>query len=431
MSDSEDEVASRRVSEAMRYLSVMGEKEMDELIEEDEEGEEDEDGLPEWATVEPFGADLIARANSLLRYLLPATLVPCLPITPTRDTLLDSLSDGHLLCVAYNAGVSKCKKAWGFINAESIHETALATTAEQATGNWTFRRRENLGLWAATVTLVQTRDDLGGMRGGVLAYLREELPVGASSIPIAAYAFMSGYLNAVTFTTCAIWCGFMTGNSVMLGLALARVSLGRRREATFAMNDAQATAALICFVCGIALARVGDLSFWSGPKPISQAAAVNQDPEKASGDPELGLSHPAPEQLQLPRSSSDWADSGAPTRVGTPVPFTKGPRLIVPSTPASGPSSSLAKSPTDTLGLAPSPVANLDSPSKPETTITPAPVPASAPARTRLWLVVGTLFQALLLVGAGVAAMHDPTRRSSLAAGASTNPRVPANAPWS
>ncbi|KAG8752888.1 hypothetical protein FRC11_007914, partial [Ceratobasidium sp. 423] len=58
MSDSEDEVASRRVSEAMRYSSVMGEKEMDELIEEDEGGEEDEDGLPEWVTVEPFGADL-------------------------------------------------------------------------------------------------------------------------------------------------------------------------------------------------------------------------------------------------------------------------------------------------------------------------------------------------------------------------------------
>ncbi|KAG8742570.1 hypothetical protein FRC11_014236, partial [Ceratobasidium sp. 423] len=106
-----------------------------------------------WATVEPFGADLIARANSLFRYLLPATLVPCLPITPTRDTLLDSLSDGHLLCVAYNAGVRKSKKAWGFINAGSIHETALATTEEQATGNWTFRRRENLGLWAAALKL--------------------------------------------------------------------------------------------------------------------------------------------------------------------------------------------------------------------------------------------------------------------------------------
>ncbi|CAE6505840.1 unnamed protein product [Rhizoctonia solani] len=153
MSDSEDEVASRRVTEAMRYLSVLGEREMDQLVEEDEEGEDDEDGLPEWATVEPFGSDLIARANSLLRYLLPPHLVPCLPITPNRETLLAALSDGHLLCAAYNSGIRKSKKAWGFINAESIHETALATSEEKAAGSWTFRRRENLGLWAAALKL--------------------------------------------------------------------------------------------------------------------------------------------------------------------------------------------------------------------------------------------------------------------------------------
>ncbi|CUA71286.1 hypothetical protein RSOLAG22IIIB_09459 [Rhizoctonia solani] len=248
---------------------------------------------------------------------------------------------------------------------------------------------------ARSTTLVQGRDN---PPGGVMAYLREELPSGANSIPLAAFAFMSGYLNAVTFTTCAIWCGFMTGNSVMLGLALARVSLGQRREAAFAINDAQATTALVTFVLGIALARIGDFSFWTGPKPIHQSAPVNQDLEKA------------------PPSSED-CDSGAPTRVGTPI-----PRLIVPSEPIPGPSSAspLDKSPTHTL----SPVAKLDSPiSKSET--------PSAPARTRLWLVVGTLFQALLLVGAGIAAMHDPTRRSSLATGATSNPRAPANAPWS
>ncbi|CAE6479990.1 unnamed protein product [Rhizoctonia solani] len=149
MSDSEDDVPG----EAMRFLSLLGEQEMEQLLEEDEEGEEDEGELPEWATVEPFGSDLIARTNSLLRYLLPVHLVTCLPITPTRETLLNALSDGHLLCVAYNNGVRKSKKAWGFINAESIHETALATSEERAAGSWTFRRKENLGLWAAALKL--------------------------------------------------------------------------------------------------------------------------------------------------------------------------------------------------------------------------------------------------------------------------------------
>ncbi|CAE6430653.1 unnamed protein product [Rhizoctonia solani] len=291
-----------------------------------------------------------------------------------------------------------------------------------------------------TITLVQGRDN---PPGGVMAYLRQELPSGANSIPLAAYAFMSGYLNAVTFTTCAIWCGFMTGNSVMLGLALSRVSLGQRREAAFAMNDAQATTALITFVLGIALARVGDFSFWAGSKPINQTAPVNQDLEKGGTQgpaPEFESEPaPAPESSQRPaeisdhldvrRVSCDWADSGAPTRVGTPVPLTKGPRLVVPSAPIAGPSSS--NSPTATLRMGQSPVSKVDSPvSKPEPE-TPVPTVPAAPARTRLWLVVGTLFQAVLLVGAAVAAIHDPTRGSSLAAGATSNPRAPLNAPWS
>ncbi|CCO33528.1 hypothetical protein BN14_07610 [Rhizoctonia solani AG-1 IB] len=267
-----------------------------------------------------------------------------------------------------------------------------------------------------TITLVQGRDN---PPGGVMAYLRQELPSGANSIPLAAYAFMSGYLNAVTFTTCAIWCGFMTGNSVMLGLALSRVSLGQRREAAFAMNDAQATTALITFVLGIALARVGDFSFWASSKPINQTEPVNQDLEKG------GAQGPAPEFESEPAPSRDIGASGcAPRelrlgRLG----------LVVPSAPIAGPSSS--NSPTATLRMGQSPVSKVDSPvSKPEPE-TPVPTVPAAPARTRLWLVVGTLFQAVLLVGAAVAAIHDPTRGSSLAAGATSNPRAPLNAPWS
>ncbi|CAE6432976.1 unnamed protein product [Rhizoctonia solani] len=152
MSDSEDEVASRRVSDAMRYLSVLEGGILEEDEEEDEEGE-GEDGLPDWASVEPFGGDLIGRTTSLLRYLLPQALSSFIPPAPTRETLLNVLSDGHLLCTAYNAGVRKSKKAWGFINAESIHEIALATSEEKVGGTWTFRRRENLGLWAAALKL--------------------------------------------------------------------------------------------------------------------------------------------------------------------------------------------------------------------------------------------------------------------------------------
>ncbi|KAG8732953.1 hypothetical protein FRC10_000510 [Ceratobasidium sp. 414] len=239
-------------------------------------------------------------------------------------------------------------------------------------------------------TATMPADD-GESKRGVWAYLREELPAGVDSVPLAMYAFMSGYLNAISFTTTAVWCGFMTGNSVILGLALARLSLGQRREDIFAIVDAQACTALVCFVIGIALARVGDFSFWS-----SRSVSMPRDEEKAEV-PAIVYSPPTEDQglRTLPRASEDWNDSGAPTRVGTPV-----PRLIIPAGP-----SQPTPSPSPTL--------------RGDKTAAASPVVASTPpayGRARLWLICGTLFQALLLVLSAVAALHDHTTPSTLSA---------------
>ncbi|QRV80963.1 hypothetical protein RhiJN_08978 [Ceratobasidium sp. AG-Ba] len=144
LSDSEEEPAVRFVSFGLMEQSLVEEEE------EEEEGAGEEGGLPDWASVEPFGGDLIARTNALLQYFLPPQLSTLLPPEPTRETLLMALSDGQMLCVAYNAAVRKSKKAWGFINASSIHETASGLTEEAGR---TFRKKENLGLWAAALKL--------------------------------------------------------------------------------------------------------------------------------------------------------------------------------------------------------------------------------------------------------------------------------------
>ncbi|QRV95358.1 hypothetical protein RhiJN_23376 [Ceratobasidium sp. AG-Ba] len=251
-----------------------------------------------------------------------------------------------------------------------------------------------------------TMDDVG-RTGGVWAHMREELPSGVDSLPLAAYAFMSGYLNAISFTTTTVWCGFMTGNSVILGLALARLSLGHRREDVFAKVDGQACTALVCFVIGIALARVGDFGFWSGrsnktqelnpadeekgkqvAEPEVQVPAITRSPpsDDHSQDPELGLRPPV-------RKSEEWNESGAPTRVGTPIPsgsVGRTTRIVIPGDPLSA-----QPSPTGTVK---------------------EPVPPTPPAygRARLWLVVGTLFQAILLVASAVAAIHDHTTPSTV-----------------
>lgn len=73
-SDDEDgSVGGRRVSqglgEAMRYLSMMEEEG---VLHEEDEGEEGEEGgegdVPEWATVEPFGSDLIGMSINFLSF---------------------------------------------------------------------------------------------------------------------------------------------------------------------------------------------------------------------------------------------------------------------------------------------------------------------------------------------------------------------------
>jgi len=107
---------------------------------------------------------LIGRASAVLHHLLPSELSKHLPpvdLPPDREALLLALSSGQLLCVAYNTGVRRSKKPWGYINKTAIHDIAALEaealtkgTQEEANGKkrtWTFRRTENLRLWAACV----------------------------------------------------------------------------------------------------------------------------------------------------------------------------------------------------------------------------------------------------------------------------------------
>ncbi|PLW05390.1 hypothetical protein PCANC_28788, partial [Puccinia coronata f. sp. avenae] len=115
-----------------------------------EEGEEDlEELLPEWARNDRFlvkttrvdpknGTQLLAQESDQLGRLfsclvshLPIELLPHL-VAPHGDhgsrlKFLDSLSDGTLICLAYNSILRKSQRPWGFIPMESIHN--LATTA--------------------------------------------------------------------------------------------------------------------------------------------------------------------------------------------------------------------------------------------------------------------------------------------------------------
>ncbi|KAH9929209.1 uncharacterized protein B0H18DRAFT_1117557 [Fomitopsis serialis] len=157
--------ASRRVVstgmlDAMRDMVVTEEpEEMETLTEED--AVEDDD-LPEWAKRSTFADNPLGRLHALLVAFLPVNLLPQLPhAPPNRSTLLESLSSGQLLCVAYNVGVRKSRKPWGFVSKDAIHDIVMLEAQSPGAGQegeagkrgWTFRRTDNLRLWAAALKL--------------------------------------------------------------------------------------------------------------------------------------------------------------------------------------------------------------------------------------------------------------------------------------
>jgi len=61
--------------------------------------------------------------------------------------------------------------------------------------------------------------------------------------------------NTVSFSSTFVWCGFQSGNTTQLAIAVARLWEGERTE--FLLADRQALASLLSFVFGALIARFG------------------------------------------------------------------------------------------------------------------------------------------------------------------------------
>ncbi|CAE6507661.1 unnamed protein product [Rhizoctonia solani] len=106
-----------------------------------------------------------------------------------------------------------------------------------------------------------------------------------SSIPLAAYCFMTGYTDAITYIAAYVSSAFQTGNTIMAGMAIAKqftryphalVNLptaipedaswspdaaaqwSRHRDHSLSPNDTQALVSLVCFLIGALSGRIGD-----------------------------------------------------------------------------------------------------------------------------------------------------------------------------
>ncbi|KAI0354353.1 hypothetical protein OH77DRAFT_1425914 [Trametes cingulata] len=152
-------VVSTSLLDSFRGMSVTEEPEEMESVEEEDAIDDDE--LPPWAKRSAYVGDDYGRLLALFTALLPTNLLQLLPMDASdRSGILRALSSGQILCTAYNAGVRKSRKPWGYVSKDAIHDIAALELAQSAEGSsdtgkrgWTFRRTDNLRLWAAALKL--------------------------------------------------------------------------------------------------------------------------------------------------------------------------------------------------------------------------------------------------------------------------------------
>ncbi|KAK4702146.1 hypothetical protein P7C70_g4079, partial [Phenoliferia sp. Uapishka_3] len=96
--------------------------------------------------------------------------------------------------------------------------------------------------------------------GGLTVYLQKQVTAADATYQLVWACFLTGFTSSVTFTACFIWCGFQTGGTIQLGLALARLFTGDKSLRTFEFEqpDRQALTSLLGFLLGTSIGRLGD-----------------------------------------------------------------------------------------------------------------------------------------------------------------------------
>lgn len=106
------------------------------------------------------------------------------------------------------------------------------------------------------------------MRFRILEHLRADVDPDKASFPLILCCFMTGLVNSVSFSMCFIWCAFQTGNTIQLGLAIARLFNGPLLDMNFPIADQQALVSVLTFLGGASLGRFTNLtkSSFFGPR---------------------------------------------------------------------------------------------------------------------------------------------------------------------
>ncbi|TIC46905.1 hypothetical protein E3Q08_00248 [Wallemia mellicola] len=125
---------------------------------------DDDSHLPEWAQKTLYQNDPLGRLYALFMSYLPSSLKILLP-SPSEDPsgFMDRISDGQMLCIVFNNILRRSRRPWGFIPPQDIHDIVGLEKEEleanddnnksKSKTSWTFRRTDNLRIWAAALKL--------------------------------------------------------------------------------------------------------------------------------------------------------------------------------------------------------------------------------------------------------------------------------------
>ncbi|EJD00165.1 uncharacterized protein FOMMEDRAFT_92401 [Fomitiporia mediterranea MF3/22] len=86
----------------------------------------------------------------------------------------------------------------------------------------------------------------------------QDIHPGHATFLLFCFCFMSGFINSVPFTAVLLWCGFQTGNTVQLAIAIGRFLDPQRKHFTFEVADRQALISLLSYLGGGFAGRYGD-----------------------------------------------------------------------------------------------------------------------------------------------------------------------------
>ncbi|KAF9501113.1 hypothetical protein BDN71DRAFT_1439364 [Pleurotus eryngii] len=98
-------------------------------------------------------------------------------------------------------------------------------------------------------------------RSSLSKHLDSEVDPARATGILAAFCFMTGFIDAISFSAVFVWCGFQTGNFVQLALAVAKTFEGPSltpQDTAFRNPDQHALCSFLTFLLGAFLGRIGD-----------------------------------------------------------------------------------------------------------------------------------------------------------------------------